>query len=74
MKEALMIVTSAWSTAFIVLFFVFAAVDKPVASDMADARVHVIFGLFVGAVTGVGWLWFRRQLKKRRQIEQPQTN
>ena len=67
MKEALMIIASAWSVAFIVLFFVFAAADKPVAPSMADARIHVIFVLFVGAITGVGWLWFRRQLKKGRQ-------
>jgi membrane protein DedA with SNARE-associated domain len=74
MKEALMVMVSAWSIAFIVLFLVFATVDKPVAPDMADARVHVIFVLFVGAVTGAGWLWFRRQLKKRRQTEETQPN
>lgn len=74
MKEALMVMASAWSTAFIVLFLVFTAADKPVAPDMADARVHVICVLFAGAVTGAGWLWFRRQLKKRRQTAGAQTN
>jgi hypothetical protein len=69
-----MIIASAWSVAFIVLFFVFAGVDKSVSPDMSDARVHVIFVLFVGAITGAGWLWFRRQLKRGRQPVGSQTH
>lgn len=67
MKEAFTVIASAWSTAFIVLFFAFAIAAPPGATDDATARAYVILFLFVGAVTGAGWLWFRRGFKKRQR-------
>jgi hypothetical protein len=68
MKEALMVIASAWSTTFIILFFAFTTVGTTIAPSDVDARAHVIFALFVGAVTGAGWLWFRREAKKSRRV------
>lgn len=59
-----MIIASAWSIAFIVLLFASIADTSP-TEPLTPERIHVIGILFVGAVTGVGWLWFRHQSKKR---------
>lgn len=64
MKHALMTIMSAWSVTFIVLFFVFVLAESPVTLDSLVARNHIIFALFVGAVTGAGWLWFRHVAKR----------
>ena len=63
MKEALMVIASAWSVAFIVLFL--ASVTTAPQSELSPERVHIILFLLVGAVTGSGWLWFRHKLKKQ---------
>ena len=64
MKEALMIIASAWSIALIVLFFA-SVTTGPQIAPFSIERVHIVFFSFVGAVTGCGWLWFRHELKKR---------
>jgi hypothetical protein len=66
MKEALMIIASAWSTAFILLFLLFVVTDKASTPEEQIIRAHVIVTLFIGAVTGSGWLWFRSHSKKHR--------
>lgn len=63
MKEALMVIASAWSVAFIVLFL--ASVTTAPQAELSPERVHIILFLLVGAVTSSGWLWFRHKLKKR---------
>jgi hypothetical protein len=63
MKEALMVIASAWSVAFIVLFL--ASVATAPQAGLSPERVHIILLLLVGAVTGSGWLWFRHKLKKQ---------
>jgi hypothetical protein len=63
MKEALMVIASAWSVAFIVLFL--ASVTTAPQAGLSPERVHIILFLLVGAVTGSGWLWFRHKLKKQ---------
>lgn len=66
-KEALMVIASAWSVAFIVLLIFAVVTSEP--SEPSTARVHVIFMLLIGAVTGSGWLWFRGELKQRRRTK-----
>lgn len=66
MKEALMVIASAWSVAFIVLFV--AAVTTAPQDGLSSERVHVILLLLIGAVTGSGWLWFRHKLKKQHSL------
>jgi hypothetical protein len=63
MKEALMVITSAWSVTFIVLFL--ASVTTVPQDGLSPERVHIILFLLVGAVTGSGWLWFRHKLRKQ---------
>lgn len=60
-KEALMVVASAWAVAFIVLFLasVGFAPDRP-----SPERVDIMLFLMVGAITGSGWLRFRHDRKK----------
>ena len=52
MKEALMVIASAWSVAFIVLFL--GSVMSAPQAGLSPERVHIIFFLLVGAVTGSG--------------------
>lgn len=66
MKEALMVMGSAWSIVLIALFVIFALSQVPAPSDHPEARADVITLLFVGAVTGAGWLWYRSQVKRSR--------
>jgi hypothetical protein len=63
MKEALKVIASAWSVAFVVLFL--ASVTTAPQAGLSPERVHIILFLMVGAVTGSGWLWFRHKLKKQ---------
>lgn len=65
MKQALMVIASAWSTAFIILFFAFAILCTPISPTRAEVYGDAPFILLAGAVTGVGWLWFRRETKKK---------
>lgn len=64
MKQTLSIIASAWSTAFIGLFLVYAAAKTPLDPAVAEARARAIIVLFVAAVTGTGWLWHRHALKR----------
>jgi hypothetical protein len=73
MKEALSIVASAWSTAFIALFLVYAVAEMPRDPLLAEVRARAIIVLFVGAVTGAGWLWHRHAIKKRRPAAAERT-
>jgi hypothetical protein len=63
MKEALMVIASAWSVAFVVLFV--ASVATAPQGALSPERVHIILLLLIGTVTGSGWLWFRHKLKKQ---------
>jgi hypothetical protein len=62
MKETLMVIASAWSVAFIVLFV--ASVTTAPQGGLPPERVHIILLMLIGSVTGSGWLWFRHKLKK----------
>ena len=64
MKEALSIVASAWSMAFIALFLVYAVAEMPPDPQLAEVRAWAVIVLFIGAVTGAGWLWHRHAMKK----------
>jgi hypothetical protein len=66
MKEPLSIIVSAWSTAFIALFLVYAVAEMPSDPLLAEVRARVVLVFFVGAVTGAGWLWHRHAIKKQR--------
>ena len=66
-KEALMVITSAWSLAFIVLFCVFVSSPAPIAPDFKEARALIILVFLLGAVSGGGWLKFRHEMKKSRK-------
>lgn len=67
MKEALMIIASAWSVAFIILFVACVLNLSAVAPGDPDTTARLTCILLAGAVTGVGWLWFRHERKKRGQ-------
>jgi protein-S-isoprenylcysteine O-methyltransferase Ste14 len=72
MKEALKVIASAWSVAFVVLFF--ASVTTAPQAGLSSERVHIILFLMVAAVTGSGWLWFRHKLKKQHPPVQSAKN
>lgn len=55
-SEALKVIASAWSVAFIALFFLSFRPDRN-----PDPIVTLI--LFALAVTGSGWLWYRSRKK-----------
>ena len=59
-----MVIASAWSTACIILFVAFVSLCSPVSLKRAEAYGDMPTILLVSAVTGAGWLWFRRQYKK----------
>ena len=67
MRETLSVILSAWSTAFVTLFFIYAVADMPPDPGLADFRARVIIFLFVGAVTGAGWLWHRHAMKRQQK-------
>ena len=73
MRETLSIIVSAWSTAFVALFFIYAIADMPPDPLLAEFRARVIIFLFVGAVTGAGWLWHRHAMKKQRNDSAERT-
>ncbi len=62
MKEALSIIASAWSVAFIVLFVFY--IPNITATTISGA---VFFFLLGGAVTGAGWLAYRSDIRSRRE-------
>jgi len=62
-KETFSVIASAWSTVLIVLFL-YSALSTPVAPALTEDAAYAILILFVGAVTGAGWLWHRHILKR----------
>jgi len=73
MKEALSIIMSAWSTTLIALFLIYAVAERPTDPSLAEVRARAVIVLFVGAVTGAGWLWHRHALKKHRLNPEERT-
>ena len=59
------VITSAWSVAFILLFFLVAAAPKPSDASILQIRDWEILVLFGLAITGAGWLCARKLEKKR---------
>jgi hypothetical protein len=57
--KAIKIIVSAWSVAFIIMFFVVLASTEPSDPSRKSSYILLIFVLFSLAVTGVGWLWYR---------------
>jgi hypothetical protein len=66
MREMIKIITSAWSVAFIILFFLVAAAPTPTDTSITPIRDWEILVLFALAITGAGWLLARRMERKRR--------
>lgn len=62
MREALGTIVSAWAVAFIVLFLL--SIQMTATGVPDPHKGHIVFILFVGAVNGSGWLWFRHKGKK----------
>lgn len=67
-KEAAMVIASAWSVASMVLLWIFLTAPAPMSVEASAGRVQNICLFFVTSVSGAGWLWFRRDLKRRRRL------
>ena len=65
--EMFMVIASAWSTAFIILFLVFITSPTPSTLGHENSRSLIIVILLIGAVSGSGWLKFRHEMKKSRK-------
>jgi hypothetical protein len=63
-----MVIASAWSAAFIILFLVFISSPTPIAPGHEDSWSLIIVILLIGAVSGSGWLKFRHEMKKSRKL------
>jgi uncharacterized membrane protein len=61
--EALKVIASAWSVAFIVLFL-YSGLCIPTHPAPTEDTVCAILILFAGAVTGAAWLYYRHKEKK----------
>jgi len=63
-----MVIASAWSIAFVILFLVFITSPTPIVPGHEDSRSLIIIILLIGAISGSGWLKFRYEMKKSRKL------
>lgn len=69
MKEALSVIASAWSVAFMLLFLGMCSLLDDSIETAKPMFTTAFFVLMTLAVTGSGWLGYRSRVKQERKRE-----
>lgn len=65
MKEALSVIASAWSVAFIVMFAAVCAFSVNSNPVDKEAYAYLFCILLASSITGIGWLIYRHNSKRK---------